>query len=282
LQSLGASTFDRDFWRIHALWPGVLLAAVLGTLYFSDLDIAITQHFFYDTSSQHWLGTGGGQWWAHRLFHSFGRWVPRAIAAAAFVLWALSFRVPPLRPWRRSAGYVLLAMALATGIVGGLKEMTNVDCPWNLAGFGGDRPYIHLFADRPDNLARASCFPGAHSSSGFALLCFYFLLRDRSRRTAYLALAAACAVGVAFSIGQEARGAHFLSHDLTSAGIVWFVQLGMYAWLLKQRALPPHPHGASSAEYSAISCGSRIPHPEVRQSLAQPSSALPEHDAWRS
>jgi membrane-associated PAP2 superfamily phosphatase len=43
-------------------------------------------------------------------------------------------------------------------------------------------------------------------------------------------LAAAIAVGVAFSIGQEARGAHFLSHDLTSAAIAWFVGLGLYAW----------------------------------------------------
>ena len=40
----------------------------------------------------------------------------------------------------------------------------------------------------------------------------------------------AIALGAAFSIGQEARGAHFLSHDLTSAAIVWFVQLGLYAW----------------------------------------------------
>ena len=59
--------------------------------------------------------------------------------------------------------------------------------------------------------------------------CFYFVFRDRSRRLARWMLAAAIAVGIAFSIGQEARGAHFLSHDLTSAAIVWFVQLGLYA-----------------------------------------------------
>ena len=41
-------------------------------------------------------------------------------------------------------------------------------------------------------------------------------------------LAIALAVGIAFSIGQEARGAHFLSHDLASAAIVWFVQLALY------------------------------------------------------
>jgi membrane-associated PAP2 superfamily phosphatase len=54
------------------------------------------------------------------------------------------------------------------------------------------------------------------------------VFRDSSRRLALWMLAAAIAVGITFSIGQEARGAHFLTHDLTSAAIVWFVQLGLY------------------------------------------------------
>ena len=69
-------------------------------------------------------------------------------------------------------------------------------------------------------------------------MCFYFLLRDRSARAARWALAGAITIGVAFSIGQDARGAHFFSHDLTSAAIVWFVQLGLYAWWLKPSATP--------------------------------------------
>jgi hypothetical protein len=45
---------------------------------------------------------------------------------------------------------------------------------------------------------------------------------------------------VIFSIGQEARGAHFVSHDLTAAAIVWFTQLLLYSWILAPRtaALP--------------------------------------------
>jgi membrane-associated PAP2 superfamily phosphatase len=61
----------------------------------------------------------------------------------------------------------------------------------------------------------------------------YFLLRDRSRRQAALALLGAILVGVIFSLGQQARGAHFLSHDLASAVIVWFVQLVLYARMLR-------------------------------------------------
>jgi membrane-associated PAP2 superfamily phosphatase len=104
-----------------------------------------------------------------------------------------------------------------------------VDCPWSLAEFGGQLPYVHLFADRPDSLPRAQCFPGGHSSSGFALFSLYFLTLGRSRRLARWALGGALLVGGVFAFGQEARGAHFLSHDLWSAALVWFTCVGVYA-----------------------------------------------------
>jgi len=218
------------FWRLHFWWPLLAFTLVFGVLEVFSLDRFIARAWYYNVHTGQWLGAGGGEWWARELLHTHGRWVVRGVAAAALVLWALSFFVEKLRSWRRSSGFVLLSMLLATLIVGGLKTVTNVDCPWDLAGFGGDSPYIALFADRPDALARAQCFPGAHASSGFALMCFYFVFRDHSRRVARGMLWSALAVGIAFSIGQEARGAHFLSHDLASAAIVWFVQLGLYAW----------------------------------------------------
>ncbi len=40
--------------------------------------------------------------------------------------------------------------------------------------------------------------------------------------------------------GQEARGAHFLSHDLTSAAIAWLIAIGLYYWILGRPAtIPP-------------------------------------------
>lgn len=216
------------FWRQHAWWPLLGFVSCFAMLEVLSLDRVLAQAWFFNVHSGHWLGTGTGEWWARGLLHTGGRWLVRGTAAAALAIWILSFADVRLRDWRRPAGFMLLAILLSTGIAGGLKAVTNVDCPWDLAGFGGHNPYVALFADRPDALPRARCFPGAHSSSGFALVCFYFLWRDRSRRLARWALAGALAVGAAFSIGQEARGAHFLSHDLTSAAIVWFVQLALY------------------------------------------------------
>jgi membrane-associated PAP2 superfamily phosphatase len=219
-----------EFWRLHVWWPLFAFTLIFGALEVFSLDRVLAREWYFNVHAGQWIGSGSGDWWAHRLLHTGGGWVVRGVAAAALVLWGLSFAVARLRPWRRAAGFILLSMLLATLIVGGLKLITNVDCPWDLAGFGGHNPYVALFADRPDSLPRAQCFPGAHASSGFALFCFYFAFRDRSRSVARWMLAAAIAVGVVFSIGQEARGAHFFSHDLTSAAIVWFVQLGLYSW----------------------------------------------------
>jgi membrane-associated PAP2 superfamily phosphatase len=230
------TTFD-SFWRTHAWLPLMAFAIVFFVLEVFALDPVIARAWYFDVHTMHWLGTGPGDWWARGLLHSSGRWFVRAVAALAIVAWALSFAFAWARDWRRPAGFAALAMVLSIGIVGGLKVITNVDCPWDLIGFGGHNPYVPLFADRPDMLARAQCFPGAHASSGFALMCFYFMWRDRAPRLARWALAFGIAVGAAFSIGQEARGAHFISHDLVSVAIVWSVQLALYCWILRPSLL---------------------------------------------
>jgi membrane-associated PAP2 superfamily phosphatase len=220
---------ENNFWRRHAGWPLIAFVFCFAALEVLSLDRVLASVWFFDAPTGHWLGRAGGEWWAHGLLHTGGRWLVRGVAALALAVWGMSLGVARLRRLRGAAGFIALAMLLSAGIVGGLKSITNVDCPWDLTPFGGHNPYVALFADRPDALPRARCFPGAHSSSGFALICFYFVWRDRSRRVAGWALAIAITVGVAFSIGQQARGAHFLSHDLVSAAIVWFVQLALYS-----------------------------------------------------
>lgn len=227
------SVVTDDFWNTHAWTPLALVLPLFFLIEWLDLDRVVAHALFYNPLAGQWLGAGTGDWWAHGLIHDGGRWLARSSAASALALWLASFVSAGARHWRRGAGFVFLAMVASIALVGGLKALTNVDCPWDLAEFGGDRPYLALFADRPDLLPRAQCFPGAHSSSGFALVCFYFVFRDRSRRAARWALLAAGLVWAVFSLGQQARGAHFLSHDLASLAIVWFVQLLLYVRLMK-------------------------------------------------
>lgn len=217
------------FWRRHALWPGLAFLALAWAGATTGLDVALARAWAFDAAAGRFIGAGPGDWWAGGLIHHQGGVFVRALGVILVLAWLVALRRPALARWRRPLGYAVLAATTGALLVGLLKVTTNVDCPRSLELFGGARPYVHLFGDRPDALERAECFPGGHSSSGFALCVLYFALRERYRRAARAALAFALALGVLFAVGQEARGAHFLSHDAWSSAIMWFTALVIYA-----------------------------------------------------
>lgn len=217
-----------EFWLTHGLLPllGYLLVATAILTF--GIDLKLAQWLFYDTDSGVWLGGGEGNWWAQDLLHRGGRDLIRGVAAGALLTFAMSLRATGRwTPWRRASLYVMASIGTTVLLVALLKSITHVDCPWDLAIFGGTRPYVDLLSSSSVPHAGA-CFPGGHSSSGFSLVCFYFVLRDRSPSRARVALWSALAVGAVFAFGQEARGAHFLLHDLSSAACAWFVALLLY------------------------------------------------------
>ena len=218
-------------WRRLVWWPALAFILAFALMEIGQFDRAVARAFFFDARSG-WLGAGAGDWWARDVIHQAGRWLPRSVATLAGLGWIASFKIRALAAWRRELLYVFCGMALVIGFVGLMKELTNVDCPWDLTDFGGKNPYVPLFADRPRGLKHAACFPAAHSSSGFALLAIYFALRGRLPRLARVAFFAALGVGLIFAFGQEARGAHFLSHDLTSAAIAWLFLVWLYSKML--------------------------------------------------
>lgn len=224
-------TGSRSYWLRHVVLPGFLFTAAATVLALTPLDLEIARAWAFNPSTRQFVGAGTGAWWAKTLLHTdFGAAI-RAFGALLAVAFALSSLNLHWRPWRRPLAYLLLAGGLAVGLTGSLRAASNVDCPWSLKDFNGNRPYVALFSDRPDTLPRARCFPGAHSASGFALFSFYFLYARRSRVGALAGLGVALGIGGLFAFGQEARGAHFLSHDLWSAAIAWFTCLAVY-WLV--------------------------------------------------
>ncbi|MSQ92788.1 MAG: phosphatase PAP2 family protein [Gammaproteobacteria bacterium] len=204
---------------------GLFAIVILG-----QLDLHIADEFFFSPLANNWIGAH--TWWAVDLIHTGGGWFVRMIGLAALITLVSGFWLPRLRRWRRDTAYLTLAMILVPTVVGAMQLVTNVDCPWNLDRYGGDRPYVSLLADRPDDLPRSACFPGSHSSSGFSLMAFYFLLFGPRPRMASWFLAGAVLIGTIFSLGQQSRGAHFLSHDLASAAIAWFLLLALWRLLL--------------------------------------------------
>jgi membrane-associated PAP2 superfamily phosphatase len=223
----------RRFWWAHLQAPlalFVLLAVVFAT---TPLDMIIARGLFFDSAHSQWIGAGN--WMVNEVLHTGGRWGIRVLIALVLAFWAGTWAEPRWRPLRRPAAYFLISALLSMGVVGLLKTLTNVDCPWDLAPFGGRFPYIELFGDRPDALRAGRCFPAAHASSGYALLALYFTFRERRARLAKLGLALGLSMGLIFGLAQQARGAHFISHDLWSAFLVWTVTLSVYSFVFRAR-----------------------------------------------
>jgi membrane-associated PAP2 superfamily phosphatase len=249
------------FWRRHALWPALLFGAAFPIVWATHLDLLLADALFYGRASHEWIGAG--TWWAVDLIHTGGGWLVRLIGLAALLTFLLGFKLSRLRRWRLDAAYLTLALILVPSVVGALQIVTNVDCPRDLDLYGGDRPYVTLLGDRPDELPHAKCFPGSHASSGFALFALYFLLRDRRPRAARGSLAGVIVLGMVFSFGQQARGAHFLSHDLASAAIAWFLSLALWQLLLRRRI------GANTPQRGIQETGRQ---PSVASSSANPAT----------
>ncbi|HKR33722.1 MAG TPA: phosphatase PAP2 family protein [Steroidobacteraceae bacterium] len=221
------------FWWSHLQVPltlFVILATVFAT---TQLDLTIARAIFFDAAHAQWIGADS--WTVNELLHTSGRWAIRVLLALVLALWIATWVERDWRELRRPAAFFMVAALLSMGVVGLLKTLTNVDCPWDLVPFGGRFPYVELFADRPDALRVGRCFPAAHASSGYALLALYFTFRERHATLAKLGLALGLLTGLTFGLAQQARGAHFVSHDVWSAFLVWTVSLSVYALAFRAR-----------------------------------------------
>lgn len=143
---------------------------------------------------------------------------------------------PHLRP--RLLAYLLLALLSGPLLVAVLKQFSVQSCPWSLAQFGGHARYASLLAGPVFRWhATGKCLPGAHASTGFAMLAFVPVLAGRWRRRA---LALALLLGLLMGWTRMMQGAHFLSHNLWSAWVCWATTLLCYSWLRPLAARAPH------------------------------------------
>jgi membrane-associated PAP2 superfamily phosphatase len=208
------------------------------------------------------MGAGGDQWLADQLYrlegqqwalqnawvtthliHQAGKWTSSAAALVAIMLCFHAWRSERAAVWRWPLLYLVLAVALGTGVVSLLKSLTNMDCPWDLARYGGSREFIGLFATRPAGMPRGVCFPGGHSSAGFAWVSLYFVALMMRPAWRWRGLAVGLLAGGLFGVSQQLRGAHFLSHDLWTLATCWAVSLGLYLLIepvrLRERSTAP-------------------------------------------
>ncbi|GAB3051442.1 phosphatase PAP2 family protein [Stenotrophomonas tumulicola] len=211
--------------RIHVLYP--LLALLLGSwlLMGNGLDQAIAARLYALqggawTLKDHWVT----EYLVHRLGHDL------SIVAGLLVL-ALAIAsewIGTLSGWRRPLLRLFASVTLSAVVVSLLKKVTGMDCPWDLVDFGGSRAFHGLLDARPVGVVASGCFPAGHASAGYGWLALYFLALDVRPRLRHAALGMGAGLGLVFGLSQQLRGAHFMSHDLWTAAICWFVALGLY------------------------------------------------------
>lgn len=193
-----------------------------------------------------WLAAGGGDmafadllyrleggrwalqdaWITEHLIHRVGKWLSilagLTVAIAAIRAWRI-----PAHPWRRPLLVLLLSVAVSTALVSLLKHLTAMDCPWDLARYGGERAFYGLFESR-QGVRASGCFPAGHASAGYAWVALYFFALATRPQWRWIGLAIGLGAGLVFGFSQQLRGAHFLSHDLWSLAVCWLVALGLF------------------------------------------------------
>ena len=195
------------------------------------LDFAIAQGMY-----QPGIGfIGRDSWFLETVLHDRAKQVLIGFALCIFAALIASNWVNRLQPWRRSLGYLILAITLSVGIVPALKKITQVHCPWNLTNFGGSEFYSPLLGPRSAMENPGRCWPAGHATAGFSLLALFFVLRDYRPGLAKAALLFAISLGVVFGMGRMLQGAHFLSHTLWTAFLDWLICLGLYRVILCQK-----------------------------------------------
>jgi membrane-associated PAP2 superfamily phosphatase len=207
----------KSFFSINIVVPGIAFLMAIFSEY-SGLDLWLAHHF-YDQKLDLWPYRNS--WLTEVLLHRGGRYLVVGMAVTLVGLFIGTFFRPGLKSYRKDFAYILVAGISGPAIVGFLKSITHIYTPWALHIFGGTQPYIRIFDHVPGKLPVGHAFPAAHASGGFAWFSVFFALRRRAVPWYRLSLALPLALGVFFGAAQQARGAHFLSHDLAALGVCW-------------------------------------------------------------
>jgi membrane-associated PAP2 superfamily phosphatase len=220
---------------IDGSWSAMFLGAHWIPVVVLVLAAVASMSFEIDQRFADWLYAWQGHQWRFRssvvtngLIHLVGRDLSTAAWLGVLATWIVTRLRPSLSAWRTPLACLLVSTLLATAVVAWIKSWSNMDCPWDIARYGGSRPYVGLLSLRPAGLPRAACFPAGHASAGYAWTALYFFFLSTRPQWRWVGLTFGIALGLLFGLTQQLRGAHFLSHDLWAAAICWTSAFGGY------------------------------------------------------
>jgi membrane-associated PAP2 superfamily phosphatase len=177
----------------------------------------------WDMQVVRWFGNAQGfalreVWWFRSLLHDGGRLLSFALLALMLLDAFYPLRAGPSRLRR---GYWVGVTLLSVLLVQWMKRASATSCPWDLAEFGGVARYVTHWQFGYLDGGAGHCFPAGHASGAFVFFSLYFLWREHEAKAARALLAGVALAGLAFSLTQLVRGAHYPSHMMWAAWLCW-------------------------------------------------------------
>lgn len=216
---------EREFWRRHLVLPLGLFIALAALFELAPIDLWLENAIFV-WQGHAWLLQH--HWLAYGVMHHDGKLLIYFIGLTALLLALGGGRIAAIRPYRLSLVYLVTCIVAIPTLIAFIKHFTQVPCPWNLVNYGATQMYQHNLSYPLGAGQGGHCFPSGHASGGFAVLALYFAAYPHISRRAWPFLLPGILLGCSFGLAQQVRGAHFLSHDLWTAFLSWFISLALY------------------------------------------------------
>lgn len=213
------------FWVSHVLVPILIGLALVFVYPATNLDKLLIAPYFDPVLRVFPLRRDP---FMENVMHAGLKYLIMTLSICILSLAIISNFYKPYKVYRRKLVWSFAGLMASTTLISILKHYSIHGCPWSLAAYGGNLPELGLFSVLPAGVKAGHCFPGGHASAGFALMTFYFVFRDRAPLLATKILWGALFIGMMMGWSQMARGAHFLSHNLWTALIVWVLLVTMY------------------------------------------------------
>lgn len=211
---------------LGVLW-GLWLTAAIAIVWLANathIDIMLADQQFDFTNNSFLLKH---DFFYETIMHTYAKYLLTALWIGLLVVAWLPEKVFRLRissSTRHQLRWIVFLALLNAIFVSCLKHQMPHACPWDVTRYGGDLPWVPTFSSHPAGEA-GHCFPAGHATSGVWLAALGLLWLPEAPRKALLVTLAGLASGFLLGWAQQMRGAHFLSHTLTS---LWL----MCGWLL--------------------------------------------------
>lgn len=215
------------FVRQHFIFPGVLFVTLAIIFEYFQFDIPIAK-FWFELEGGETQWSLRRAWLLENIMHIGGRNLVILLAVIVLTFLMLSLWKPRIKPFRKSLALLFISVLSTVLLVRVGKDLSHVSCPWDQSMFGGSHYYLPIFAKLPTDSEFGVCFPGGHSSGGFAWVALYYFAYQNCPKQRWKGLVFGLVLGGIFSLSQQLRGAHFFSHGIWSLGIAWLVSTSFY------------------------------------------------------